>query len=309
VGVLPPDFGLAVSPPQFELSTVPSTPTVVAVHASDVIQSSGTIQVPIKATVTGSERPKRMMLSVMVEPIGGAPGLSEAVGFTLGATSYLGLPDPNFIARQGSTALSLAWLGNSGFSEPPGLPAGQHTLVTLSLKPKRPLVAGEYYRIKVLHYSASPGYAFTSTTRDGIVSPVNMSSISSVGDGIPDSWRYRFFGKIFDVMTLPDADSDGDGIPNSLEYRAGTNPADGNSAFRVTDSNLTSGSQGVTIRFHTVLGKQYVVESCASFGSGWTTVGSTVNGTDAEVTVTDNSANAASKFYRIRLLDGGSSSQ
>ncbi len=209
-GATPPNFGLS-SYKAADLATTTDTGTTISIKASDVIQASGTINVPIHAIVNGEGRPKRMMVSVLVEPKNGAPDLSEAMGYVPGSTSYIGLPNSSFIVRRGNNALSLAWIDTSGFGGVPGLPSGDNTLLTLAIKPSRPLVNGEFYQIRVMSYSASPGFAFTSTTQDGLVSPVSMENISSIGDGISDAWRYRFFGKVLDLMALKDADSDGDG--------------------------------------------------------------------------------------------------
>lgn len=305
-GATPPDFGLS-SYHATELATT-STGTTISIKASDVVQGSGTINVPIHAIVNGDGRPKRMLLSVLVQPENGAPELSEAVGYVPGSTASIGLPNSSFIIRRGNNALSLAWIDTSGFGGVPGLPSGDNTLVTLAIKPSRALATGEFYRIRVMSYSASPGYAYSFTTQDGLVSPVSMDSVSTIGDGISDAWRYRYFGKVLDMMALKDADSDGDGIPNWAEYLAGTNPTDGKSAFKLTRPDSDT-SAGVKIRFQTVLGKQYVVESCVGFGNPWTQVGGTINGTDGEVVVTDNSTGAGSKFYRIRLLNSTNPAQ
>ena len=307
VGVIPPDFGLSSTRP-FGLATTEETKTTISVKADDVVQAGGIINVPIKATVSGTGRPKRMMLGVLVEPMGGAPALTEAIGYTPGSTSLIGAPSTTFTLRQGSYALSLGWIDTSGFGGVPGLVSGQNTLVTLSLKPSRNLVAGEFYKIRIMHFSASPGFVYNSTTQDGIVSPVSMDNISTMGDGIPDSWRYRFFGQVLDLATLKDADSDGDGIPNWLEYLAGTNPTDAKSGFKVAKPEPTPAA-GTVLRISTVVGKQYVVESCEAFGAPWVQVGNIINGTDDEVVVTDSSSNASSKFYRIRMINGNTLTQ
>lgn len=303
-GVPAPTFQTSSLQP-VELATVPAaTTTSISIKADDVIQSSGTINVPIHAIVNGGGRPKRMMLSVYVEPFNGAPALTEAIGYVPGSSASIGLPNNSFIVRRGKNALSLAWLDiPATFGGVPGLTDGDNTLLTLAIKPSRPLVAGEHYRVRIMHYSASPGFAYTIKTQDGLVSPVSMDSVSSMGDGIPDAWRYRYFGKVLNLLAMKDTDSDGDGIPNWAEYRAGTSPVDGNSAFRMTRTEQEAGA-GMKIRFLTVLGKQYAVESSTGLGSGWTQVGSIINGTDGEVVVTDNSTGASSKFYRIRLVEG-----
>ncbi len=95
---------------------------------------------------------------------------------------------------------------------------------------------------------------------------------------------------------------------NSAEYLAGTNPTDAKSAFKLTRPE-TGSTAGVKLRFQTVLGKQYIVESCNGLGAPWSQVGGTVNGTEGEVVVTDSSVGAANKFYRIRMVESTTPAQ
>lgn len=311
VGVPFPDFGTSSQPVQLAADTGTGK-TTIAVKVDDVVQASGTINVPVHAVVSGTGHPNRMMLTVVVEQHGGAPALSEAVGYTPGSTSQLGVPGVSQyslpVVRKGNNALAVFWNESTGFGSYPGLNAGDNVILTLSLKPSRALQAGEYYRVRVLSYSASPGYAYSSTTEDGLVSSVALTSVSSLGDGISDAWRNRYFYTALSTDSLSNADPDGDGVPNWQEYLAGTNPNDRASAFKLS-STVVNPDTGVTIRFMTVVGKQYVVESSAAIGAPWVAVGGTVTGTGGEVTVTDNSAGAGSKFYRIKLIDGNTATQ
>lgn len=47
---------------------------------------------------------------------------------------------------------------------------------------------------------------------------------SSIGDGIPDSWRTEHFGSVNDPRAAAIADPDGDGANNYLEWLSGTDP-------------------------------------------------------------------------------------
>lgn len=312
VGVPYPTYGTASQQSVQLATTTGDGVTTVAAKVDDVVQASGTINVPVHAVVSGSGRPNRLMLSLVVEQHGGAPALSEAVGFTPGSPSLIGVPGTSATSmpsiRQGNNGIALFWNETTAFGSYPGLTAGDNLLGTLSLRPSRPLVAGEYYRIKIAGFSASPGYAFRSVIQDGLVSSTSLDSVSTLGDGISDAWRKRFFFATLSAESLSDADPDGDGIPNWKEFLAGTNPLDKASGFKLTKSNVVD-SGVVTIKFMTVLGKSYVVESCSSIGAPWVTVGSTVTGTGDEVTVSDNSSGASGKFYRIRLVDSTSPTQ
>jgi hypothetical protein len=61
------------------------------------------------------------------------------------------------------------------------------------------------------------------------------------GDGIPDSWRLRYFGPNFatDPRAVATADPDGDGTNNYQEFLAGTDPLNPDSVNRVPVSIST----------------------------------------------------------------------
>jgi len=60
-------------------------------------------------------------------------------------------------------------------------------------------------------------------------------------------------------------DTDGDGLTNLQEFRAGTNPRNPNSIFRI--SSVASSAGAINIRFPSVSGKVYRIEYSASLTS------------------------------------------
>jgi hypothetical protein len=125
--------------------------------------------------------------------------------------------------------------------------------------------------------------------------------IDSDGDGMPDDYEND---NHFNPSDSSDAalDSDGDGISNLAEYRAGTNPLDPTSAFRVSAVSLSNND--VTVNFPTVFGKKYQVESSADLlAITWTPVGSVVFGNGTPSFATDPGVRTDPVlFYRVRIV-------
>ena len=126
-------------------------------------------------------------------------------------------------------------------------------------------------------------------------------NFSSLNDGIPDAWRIANFGSVAAPNAAANADPDGDGVPNWAEYQAGTNPNQAGSKLelRVGSNPVTT---GVLLRWLTVAGKQYILESSPSMQGGtWTPVAPNIAGDGTEQTFTETNVTAGSRFYRVRL--------
>lgn len=61
-------------------------------------------------------------------------------------------------------------------------------------------------------------------------------------NGLPDWWEERYFGVLTDPRGNAADDWDGDGMSNAAEYRAGTDPTNAASAFRITSVSMISNS-------------------------------------------------------------------
>jgi len=121
------------------------------------------------------------------------------------------------------------------------------------------------------------------------------------GDGLADNWQVQFFGE-----NSPDAapalDPDRDGQDNTFEFVAGLDPTSAVSVFRQTPGH----GAAPTLTFGPITaGVDYVVEFRDSLVSDtpWQTL-ETLETSDLGDfrTVTDTSAPATKRFYRVRLV-------
>ena len=119
------------------------------------------------------------------------------------------------------------------------------------------------------------------------------------GDGLPDDWQRKYFGKTGGPIAAPSADPDGDGQNNRFEYFSGTNPTKAESHFRshvqFSPSPLITFSPALRDRKYTVLyttnlGERFrVLENCYTFSR------------DSEQVVLDLSPQSTCTFYRISI--------
>ena len=135
-------------------------------------------------------------------------------------------------------------------------------------------------------------------TLDGLIT-LSDRSASTLGDAIPDSWRLKYFGTAYNLMSAANVDADGDGVSNWAEYIAGTNPNDPNSRL-----HLQSGSASdLVVRWPTVPNRNYVIEGSTSLiGSSWVPVSTTIPGTGQLMEFRPTPSGGA-QFYRVRLVE------
>lgn len=262
--------------------------------AGDATASAGqTIQIPITARVLG-EYPLRVLgLNITVQPLDGSPAIAQQVVFTPSPA----LGNPTITVSKHAGNFSAAWL-NSGIT---GV-TGTATLGMLTVKIPAGAPANAAYAVYFEHASASPNgiASFPKRTQTGLVT-LSDRSASSWGDGIPDSWRLRYFGSLNNILSAATADADGDGMTNLEEYRAGTDPNDASSHFKLKGSK-GSATADMVVRWPSAAGKSYVVEIAPTlYGPSWTPVSTNI-GTGFELQYRDTGAGSGPRFYRVRLL-------
>ena len=264
--------------------------------SGDYLASAGqTLQIPVKAKITGTYPIRTLMLSLSVKSLDGSPALTVPVQFN--ANPALGVP--SITSSLGNGNYAATWLDN----DIAGL-TGNATLGTLTVQIPAGAGASSAYAIHFEHASASPNglASFEKQTQTGLIT-LSDRSASSWNDGIPDAWRLRYFGSIHNVLSAATSDADGDGANNRTEYMAGTDPNDRASVLRVSAGSASGNQQPFTVRWPSVEGKRYVIERSATlFEGSWTPL-STVDGTGSEMQYQDPVAGGSINFYRVRVTE------
>src|ERR1019366_1357388 len=203
------------------------------------------------------------MLNLSVQPLDGSPGLTSPIQFKPIAT----LGTAAMSSSTGNGNYAATWLD----STIAGL-TGTATLGTLIVTIPANAPSSAAYAIHFDHASASPNgiASFPKQTLTGLIL-LSDRSASSYNDGIPDSWRLRYFGTVNNILSQASADADGDGASNWHEYLAGTDPTDPTSVLHVsTDQAVARQSQDCVVHWPSVAGKHYIIERSTSlFGPNW----------------------------------------
>jgi hypothetical protein len=252
------------------------------------------VTIPINASIVGSYPLRVLMLNLSVVPLDGAPVLTSPVSFNQMAAT---LGTPYTTTSQGNGNLAAVWLNSAN----DGL-TGTVTLGTLSVPIPANASSTAAYAIHFDHASASPNGlgSFPNTKLTGLLTTTSRTN-STYGDGIPDSWRLRWFGTINNVLSASNACPSGDSVPNWEKYVAGVDPNVANDFPSLNPKTPVPSGSTTAIHWPSVNGIQYVVERATSlYGSSWTIL-STNTGTGGDMEYDDASA-ATTKFYRVEIL-------
>jgi hypothetical protein len=296
---VPNVFPTNSAPPPPPRPPVPPTgtePPLVRVTVTDVrANGNRTIQIPISADVRGGLPLRMPMINLRVVPLDSSPALTDSISFVASA----GLGAPTFTSSSGPQNFAAAWLNSSvsGIS-------GSNLLGTLTVTLPASTDANAAYRIQFDHFSASPnGYSlFPVQTESGLLTSVDRD-VSSWGDGIPDSWRLKYFGTLNNILSAAQGDADGDGVVNLAEFTAGTNPNDPLSMLKMLASQPEANT-GLKLTWPTVLNKRYILESSPTLdGQGWTAVATDILGDGNVKEFVDPNNGGAVRFYRVRVQE------
>lgn len=146
---------------------------------------------------------------------------------------------------------------------------------------------------------------FTPVVDNARVSGLQVQKIADLvsdTDGIPDWWRLAWFdhptGQAGDNSRGHD-DADADGATNYAEYRAGTDPLNSNSVFRISAFAQIGGTDQIS--WPTVSGKSYQLQYCDNFNTGliWSNAAASVNGTGSILTQSVSSSLLPVRLYRV----------
>ena len=234
--------------PKLSLSFLTNPPSVNFAAADFTASAGQTLQVPITAKIFGDYPLRVLMLNLSVVPLDGSPPLTSAVQFIPNAA----LGTPTMASSIGNGNYAATWL-NSTIA---GL-TGTATLGTLTVTIPASASSSAAYAIHFDHASASPNgiASFPKQTLTGLIT-LSSRNTSSYGDGIPDSWRLRWFGTIYNALSAASADACGDGINNWDKYVAGTDPTDPKAYPCLKARNPALAGSSASIHWPSVSGKQ-----------------------------------------------------
>jgi hypothetical protein len=262
--------------------------------ATDFVASAGQVlNIPITAQIFGSYPLRVLMLNLSVEPLDGSPTLTTPVQFT--ANPVLGQPYKTDSTGNGNYAA--VWLNstNAGLT-------GSAVVGTLTVTIPPTATTNSAYDIHFDHASASPNgiASFPKQTLTGLVT-LSSRTNSTYGDGIPDSWRLRWFGTIDNLLSVSNACPSGDGINNWMKYVAGVDPNTASDFPSTSPVKPVPSGSTMAIHWPTISGKQYVILRSSSLFSGkWSSIATnTGSGTDMEF---DDTTSGQTQFYRVQIL-------
>jgi hypothetical protein len=279
--------------------SITNTPTI-HFSAGDYLASAGqSLSIPVTATVYGPYPARMLMFNVTVTPLDGSPPLTSEVSFSpIGQFNNSGTYNTLTNFAVGSCAAAFL---------PMTLPISSNANITgnnlvgyLNLTIPANATSMSAYALSFEHASASPNglVSFPRTTYTGLIT-LSSRTNSYYNDGIPDSWRLRYFGTIYNELSVSNANADGTGMDNWQKYLAGLNPENPASVLNEgMDQAVAQSSQDAVIYWPSVNGQTYIIKrSSTLFPPQWVNISTnTGDGTYMEIHDTSGGNN---RYYEV----------
>jgi hypothetical protein len=284
-------------------TSITNTP-VVNFTAGDYQATAGqTVAIPVNATVFGPYPLRMLMLNISVDPLDNSPALTTSISFSPSANlaTSLGTSTPMEAGSSSPGNYSAAWLPNSEFAtDVPGF-TGTANIGTLYVTIPANATSSSSYAIHFDHASASPSglLSFPKRTLTGLIT-LSSRTNSSYSDGIPDSWRLRYFGTIYNQLSVSNANADGTSMNNWQKYQAGLDPTDPSSVLNEGfDQPAAQGQQDHVIYWPSVSGQTYYIKRApAVWPMQWTVISTNI-GTGSYMEIHDSSGTGSGYYYEV----------
>jgi hypothetical protein len=168
------------------------------------------------------------------------------------------------------------------------------------------LPTGTYKRATGIVNGVDMGTIFSFATNLNII-VTQPGILDSIGDGIADWWRARYFGgagTATNKLSCATCDADGTGQNNLFKYLAGLDPTNSASIFRVLSIN-TQGAD-LLATWQTAGGRTNVLQASLSLGDSFSNVSPNIvlpgNGDTTTNYRHSGGANVPARFYRVKLV-------
>jgi hypothetical protein len=285
--------------------SITNTP-LVHFSAGDYLASAGqTVSIPITATVYGQNPLRMVMFNADVIPLDGSPAVTSAINFSLASpfnnSSIYNQPNPlNGTESYSTTNFAAAVIPTSFPISANASVTGSNVIGYLSFTVPASATSQSSYAVYFGHASASPNglVSFPRSTFTGLVT-LSSRTNSYYNDGIPDSWRLRYFGTIYNQLSVSNADADGTTLDNWQKYLAGLNPVDPTSVLNEgLDQAVAQSPQDAVVYWPSVNGQTYIIwRSTSLFPPQWTAISTNIgDGTYMEI---HDPSGSGQRYYNV----------
>ncbi|MGH7979565.1 MAG: hypothetical protein ACREE6_09335, partial [Limisphaerales bacterium] len=286
--------------------SITNTPAVNFAGGDYIISpgASTNLSIPVTATVYGQYPLTMLMFNVNVTPLDGSPPLTSAITFSPNApfnnSSLYNSPSSLGLETNSPVNCAEGYLPRMyPISASAGI-LGSNVIGYLNIPIPANTTSMSAYAISFAHASGSPNglVSFPKTTYTGLITCCSRTN-SYYNDGIPDSWRLRYFGTIYNQLSISNADADGTRMNNWQKYVAGLNPTDPTSVLNEgIDQKMAQSPQDMVLYWPSVVGKTYIIKrSPMLFPGQWTDISTNIgDGTYMEIHDTSGGPN---RFYQV----------